>query len=181
MDYLAQQIFIEGYCDALAFLEGSSTAKYLNHHSLGGTFFGPPLFRWFNSELKKGDSFMGVKRLYPKYVRYCAKRDYKPLPEKEFIKEGKKYYELKAKVDLGQFGVSTGGALVSGIGSTIGNAAALNAMTTGVTSIGGMVGGATLGALGSMATMGSTIGSEVYRRRRGFIDKAHMRHDIDDY
>jgi len=101
--------------------------------------------------------------------------------KKNLLKKEKKYYELKAKVDLGQFGVSTGGALVSGIGSTIGNAAALNAMTTGVTSIGGMAGGAALGALGSMATMGSTIGSEVYRRRRDFIDKAHMRHDIDDY
>lgn len=171
-----ENIYLEGYYDAIEFMnEASSTAKYLNHHSIGGTLFGPPLFRWFNSELKKGDSFMGVAKLYPKYHNYCLKRGYKPLPKAEFIKEGKKYYELKAKTDLGQ---SVTGAVGGIIGNVGGNIASTALLTGGATAAN--IGLATaLSGVGVGVDRAGAIGSEFYRRSNNFLDKAGMRHDLD--
>lgn len=172
-----EDLFLEGYIDAIN--EGSTTAKYLNHHSLGGTFFGPALFRWFNSELKKGDSFMGVHKLYPSYLKYCAKRGYSALSKEEFIEEGKKYYALKAKVDLNQFGGVLAGNTLGYIGGGIAQAGATRAVATGgVLGGAGIAGGGAVAALGGLANTAGLIGSEVYRRRPEFVDKANMRHDI---
>jgi len=179
-----EELFLEGYYDALEelndiFLEGSTTAKYLNHHSLGGTFFGPPLFRWFNSELKKGDSFMGVHKLYPKYLKYCAKRGYSALSKEEFIEEGKKYYTLKAKVDVNQLGGSVLGGALSGYGTTMADAAAMDtAITGGAISTSALSAGTAFGIAGGLMAAGSNIASEVYRRKPEFVDKAKMRHDL---
>ena len=174
-----EDIYLEGYYDAIKYInflnEGSSVAKYLNHHSIGGTLFGPSLFRWFNSELKKGDSFMGVAKLYPKYHQYCLKRGYSPLPKGEFIKEGKKYYEMKGKVDLGQFGGEVGGNIITGIG----NAATTGALVSGSAGAANLGAAAGLGGIGYALNRASAIGSEAYRRSSKFVDKTKMKHDID--
>ena len=172
-----EDIYLEGYYDALEYINESksSVQNYLNHHSIGGTLFGPPLFRWFNSELKKGDSFMGVGKLYPKYHNYCLKRGYSPLSKGEFIKEGKKYYELKAKVDIGQFGAGLAGDLISTPAAIAGNTA-LAAGTATAAGIGAAYGAIGIG--GAIQTAGK-IGSTLYRRSDKFTKKAGMRNDLD--
>lgn len=112
------EIFMEGYCDAIT--EASSTARYLNHHSIGGSLFGPGLLRFLNAHLKqKNRGSFRVEKLYPKYLRYCADNGFTPLKKEEFVKEGKKYYHQKQYADLAQAGTEVIG--LGGLG-TIGNA-----------------------------------------------------------
>ena len=132
-----EDAYLEGYYDALN--EASSTAKYLNHHSIVGSFT-PGLASFINSQLKQGDGMFSVSKLYPKYVKYCKKKGYTPISKNEFTKEGKKYYKKKTKYDIAR-------------------------VATDITPIGGSVGSA---------------GSAYLRRRSDFVDKAGMKHDIND-